>query len=222
MSHRYCSSSQDSRNGGVTSSMSASEKSVVMFSLVSGAPSARGCGACEISPAGVTRRDSFSTPFLPPRNTVRWPQLTRPARRCSNFLSMTLRIMAQGYQHRRSGQLGDDLDLHQEARIEEPLYLHPGDGGQVLLRVILETQIGNLQQSVHVGGVDGLLDDAIEAHTVGGERALETRIDGAHLTPHVVRRDQSAVGVRCHGARDVEGLVDQDRLRVPEVFLVSI
>ena len=91
ISHKYCSNSHVSPNGGVTSSISDSEKSVVMFSFVSGAPSAAGWRDCTMSPAGETRSDSFSTPLRPPRSTPRSPELMSPARRRSNILSTTLR-----------------------------------------------------------------------------------------------------------------------------------
>src|SRR5271156_3841452 len=124
MSHRYWSNSQVSWNGGVTSSISASEKSVVMFSFVSGAPRAAGCRVWEILPAGVARSDSFSTPLRPPRSTARSPELTSPETLRSNFLS-TDRAMCLGYQQPVSRELDDDLDFNEEAGIHEPLNLHP-------------------------------------------------------------------------------------------------
>src|SRR6185436_1616100 len=87
-SSRYCSSSHEVRNVGDTSSISASEKSVVMCSLVSAEPSARGCGVCARRPSAVTRSDSFSTPFLPPWTICGSPLLTSAASVCSNLRSM--------------------------------------------------------------------------------------------------------------------------------------
>ena len=52
ISHKYCSSSQVSPNGGVTSSIRDSEKSVVMCSLVSGAPRAAGMARLRDDAAG--------------------------------------------------------------------------------------------------------------------------------------------------------------------------
>src|ERR1700691_4001401 len=121
MSHKYCSSSQVSPNGGVTSSMSDSEKSVVMCSLVSGAPRASGCRVCTMSPPGETRSDSFSTPLRPPRNTPRSPELMSPARRRSNSLSTTLRNTSI----LDLRQLGNDLYFNKEPRIHQTLHLHP-------------------------------------------------------------------------------------------------
>jgi hypothetical protein len=66
---RYCSNSHVSPNGGVTSSISDSEKSVVMFSLVSGAPSTLGMPRLHDLARGETRKTPFSTPLRPPRNT---------------------------------------------------------------------------------------------------------------------------------------------------------
>src|SRR6201999_1555611 len=133
MSHRYCRSSQVSPKGGVTNSMSASEKSVVMCSLVNGAPSASGWRVCAIMPSGETRSDSFSTPLRPPRNTARSPELTSPASRRSKLLSTTLRNAILGFS--LSGQLGHDFYLHQETTIDQALHLHPGGGRQPLLAV---------------------------------------------------------------------------------------
>src|SRR6266851_6873691 len=121
MSQRYCNNSQLSRNGGVTNSISDSEKSVVMLSLVSGAPRAEGCGDWTISPSGDTRRDSFSTPLRPPRSTPRSPELMSPARRRSNILSTTLRNTSI----LDLRQLGNDLDLNEESRIHQTLHLYP-------------------------------------------------------------------------------------------------
>src|SRR5277367_4608593 len=121
ISHKYCSNSQVSPNGGLTSSMRDSEKSVVMFSLVSGAPRAAGWGVCTMSPAGETRSDSFSTPFRPPRNTPRSPELMSPARRRSNSLSTTLRNTSI----LDLRQFGNDLDFNEEPRIHQTLHLHP-------------------------------------------------------------------------------------------------
>src|SRR5688572_6212942 len=59
-----------------------------MLSLVSALPSARGCGDCAMRPSGVTRRDSFSTPRLPPCRTSGSPLLMSAARVRSNVLSM--------------------------------------------------------------------------------------------------------------------------------------
>jgi hypothetical protein len=73
---------------GDTSSMSASEKSVVMFSLVSALPSAAGCGVLAMRPSGVTRSDSFSTPLRPPWMICGSPLLISAARVCSNLRSM--------------------------------------------------------------------------------------------------------------------------------------
>src|SRR5277367_480775 len=120
MSHRYCKSSQDSPNGGVTSSIKDSEKSVVIFSFVSGAPSACGWRVCVISPLGRTRRDSFSTPLRPPRKTARSPELMSPARRRSKFLSTTLRNAILDSQALR--QLGDDFNLYQKTGIHQALH----------------------------------------------------------------------------------------------------
>src|SRR5208337_2084339 len=200
MSHRYCSNSQLSRNGGVTSSISDSEKSVVMCSLVSGAPNAKGCRVWTISPDGETRRDSFSTPLRPPRNTARAPELMSPASRRSNFLSTTLRntetprerksaLGRLGYLNlasiflkgepppginrgarRGSRQLRNHLDLHEEARVHQALHLHPGGRGQALLVVVVEAYIRGLQQSVHIRRKNSLLDDFIEIGAVCGER----------------------------------------------------
>ena len=50
--------------GGVTSSVRASEKSVVICGWVNGDPSTGGCGNCEILPSGDTRRLSFSRPIF--------------------------------------------------------------------------------------------------------------------------------------------------------------
>src|ERR1700692_4087021 len=121
ISHKYCSNSQVSPNGGVTSSISDSEKSVVMFSLVRGAPRTPGCGVCTMSPAGETRNDSFSTPLRPPRRTARSPELMSPARRRSNFLSTTLRNTSI----LDLRQLGNDLDFNEESRIHQTLHLYP-------------------------------------------------------------------------------------------------
>src|SRR6202011_1602528 len=121
ISHKYCSNSQVSPNGGVTSSISDSEKSVVMFSLVSGAPRAAGCRVCTMSPPGETRNDSFSTPLRPPRSTPRSPELMSPARRRSNFLSTTLRNTSI----LDLWQLGDALDFDEESRITRTLHLNP-------------------------------------------------------------------------------------------------
>src|ERR1700686_486809 len=121
ISHKYCSNSHVSPNGGVTSSISDSEKSVVMFSLVSGAPRAAGCRVCTMSPAGETRKDSFSTPLRPPRSTPRSPEFMSPARRRSNFLSTTLRNTSI----LDLRQLGDDLDFNEESRIHQTLPLYP-------------------------------------------------------------------------------------------------
>src|ERR1700731_3728805 len=115
MSHRYCSNSQVSPNGGVTSSISDSEKSVVIFSLVRGAPRAAGCRVCTMSPAGETRNDSFSTPLRPPRSTPRSPELMSPPMGRSNILSTTLRNTSiLGLR-----QLGNYLDLNEESRIHQ-------------------------------------------------------------------------------------------------------
>src|SRR5450432_1768160 len=134
MSHRYCTSSQVSPNGGVTSSIRDSEKSVVMFSLVSGAPSAKGWRVRASSPAGSTRSDSRSTPLRPPRSTPRSPELTRPASRLSNFLSTVVRTMQL-----KSWQFGDYLDLDEKAGIDQTLHLNPGSRRQAFLVVELET-----------------------------------------------------------------------------------
>src|SRR5450631_962416 len=148
MSQRYCSNSQLSRNGGVTSSISDSEKSVVMLSLVSGAPRAEGCGDWTIAPSGDTRRDSFSTPLRPPRSTPRSPELMSPARRRSKVLSTTLRnnetprgtptgASRLGYLNPcQSRQLRNDLYLHEEAGIHQTLHLHPRGSGQTLFVVV--------------------------------------------------------------------------------------
>src|SRR5580658_3149901 len=136
MSHKYCSNSHVSPNGGVTSSISDSEKSVVMFSLVSGAPSACGCRVCTMSPAGETRNDSFSAPLRPPRNTPRSPEFTSPATRRSKILSTRLcnaSILDLW-------QLGDDLDLHEKSRIYQSLHLYPRCRRQPLFVVKLEPQ----------------------------------------------------------------------------------
>src|SRR5260221_14431331 len=117
----YCSNSHVAPNGGVTSSISDSEKPVVMFSLVSGAPRAAGCRVCTMSPAGETRNDSFSTPLRPPRSTPRSPELMSPARRRSNILSTTLRNTSI----LDLRQVGNDLDLNDESRIDQTLHLYP-------------------------------------------------------------------------------------------------
>src|SRR6202790_1973562 len=122
MSHKYCSNSQVSPNGGVTSSMRDSGKSVVMFSFERGAPRASGCRVCTMSPAGETRSDSFSTPLRPPRNTPRSPELMSPARRRSNCLSTTLRNTSFLDCPR---QLCNHLDLHEEPRVGQTLHLDP-------------------------------------------------------------------------------------------------
>src|ERR1700675_3273468 len=121
MSHKYCNSSQVSPNGGVTSSISDSEKSVVICSLVRGAPNACGWRVCAMTPSGETRKDSFSTPLRPPRSTARSPELMSPARRRSNFLSTTLRNTSI----LDLRQLGDDLDFNEESRIHQTLHLYP-------------------------------------------------------------------------------------------------
>src|SRR5277367_4411546 len=122
MSHRYCSNSQVSPKGGVTSSIRDSEKSVVMFSFVSGAPRLEGCRDCTMSPAGETRSDSFSAPLRPPRSTPRSPELMSPATRRSNILSTTLRnIFTRSYLR----QLRNDLDFDEEARVHQTLHLNP-------------------------------------------------------------------------------------------------
>src|SRR5580658_6256625 len=87
-SSRYCSSCQLCLKAGVTSSISDSEKSVVMCSLVSAEPSAAGCGVCARCPSGATRSDSFSTPLSPPCSTCGSPLLMSAARRLSKTRSM--------------------------------------------------------------------------------------------------------------------------------------
>src|SRR5688500_9824006 len=59
-----------------------------MCSLASAAPSDAGCGVWAIFPVGVTRSDSFSSPFLPPCKTRASPELMRAARRPSKTRSM--------------------------------------------------------------------------------------------------------------------------------------
>src|ERR1700676_4138920 len=125
ISHKYCSNSHVSPNGGVTSSISDSEKSVVMFSLVSGAPRAAGCRVCTMSPAGETRKDSFSTPLRPPRSTPRSPEFMSPARRRSNCLSTTLRKPRSPIVLRRLWQLRNHLDFNEEPRVDQTLHLNP-------------------------------------------------------------------------------------------------
>src|ERR1700733_9913462 len=115
MSHRYCSNSHDSPNGGVTNSIKASEKSVVMCSLVNGAPRASGWRVSAIAPSGDTRSDSFSTPLRPPRNIPRSPELTSPARRRSKFLSTTLRNAILDSDLLVLWQLSHDFYLHEES-----------------------------------------------------------------------------------------------------------
>src|SRR4051812_34387277 len=67
--------------------MSASEKSVVMCSFVSAEPSERGCDERARSPFGLTRSDSFSTPFRPPCRICGSPLLIRAERRRSKTRS---------------------------------------------------------------------------------------------------------------------------------------
>src|SRR6202522_2177630 len=141
ISHKYCSNSQVSPKGGVTSSIRDSEKSVVMCSLVSGAPRAGGWRVCAMSPEGETRSDSFSTPLRPPRSTPRSPELTSPASRRSNNLSTTLRNTSildcrSPIRFRVDlGQLGNDLDFNHESRVHQTLHLYPRNRRQALLVV---------------------------------------------------------------------------------------
>src|SRR5258708_28918822 len=140
ISHTYCSNSHVSPNGGVTSSISDSEKSVVMFSLVSGAPRPAGCRVCAMSPAGETRNDSFSTPLRPPRSTPRSPELMSAARRRSNFLSTTLRNTSI----LDLRQLGDDLDFNEESRIHQTRHMYPAERRHSLYVGIIEPQARRL------------------------------------------------------------------------------
>src|SRR5271155_4217595 len=155
MSHKYCKSSQVSPNGGVTSSIKDSEKSVVMCSLLSGAPRLSGWRVSAMCPSGRTRKDSFSTPLRPPRNTDGSPELTRPARRRSKFLSTTLR---NRYSRSTLRQLGNNFDLHEESAIDQTLHLHPRGGRQSFLVVVLEAQIRGFQQCVHIRRIYRFLD----------------------------------------------------------------
>ena len=87
------------------------------------AESGRDAGSARSSPAGETRSDSFSTPLRPPRSTPRSPELMSPARRRSNcpvdhvtqYLDPLIGL----------GQLGNDLDFHEESRIHQTLHLYP-------------------------------------------------------------------------------------------------
>ena len=144
-------------NGGVTSSISDSEKSVVMCSLVSGAPSAAGCGVCDDLAAGDTRSDSFSTPLRPPSQHGPFARIDEPGQPALEFPvdHVTQHLNLKNANQRQSDrileladcrahpqwQLGDDLDFHQETRVHQPLHLHPGGRRQPLLVVVLETQI---------------------------------------------------------------------------------
>src|ERR1700729_1285327 len=132
MSHRYCNSSQVSPKGGGTSSIKDSEKSVVMFSLVSGAPRSCGWRLCAISPSGKVRSDSFSTPLRPPRSTAFSPEFINPATRRSKFRSTTFRT----YLNLGLRQLCDDFDLHEKARVDQALHLRPGGRWQPFLVVV--------------------------------------------------------------------------------------
>ena len=76
-----------------------------------------------MSPSGVTRSDSFSTPFAAAAQYAAFAGIDQPARRRSNFLSTTLRNTLIPMSNLR--QLGDDLDLHEESRIHQTLHLHP-------------------------------------------------------------------------------------------------
>src|ERR1700731_1712514 len=219
MSHRYCSNSQVSPNGGVTSSMRDSEKSVVMFSLVSGAPRAWGCRVCASSPVGDTRSDSFSTPLRPPRSTPRSPELMSPASRRSNCLSTTLRNTSNLDCLR---QLRNDLDFDKKPRVHQTLHLHPRGRRQPFLLVILQPQVGGLQQGIHVGRINGLFDDLAETGPMRGERAPYIAVGGAHLPGHIAGCHQSPVFIRRHRAGNIQGFVDQHGLGITEILLVGV
>src|ERR1700676_3568915 len=222
MSHKYCSNSQVSPNGGVTSSMRDSEKSVVMFSFERGAPRASGCRVCTMSPAGETRSDSFSTPLRPPRSTPRSPELMSPARRRSNCLSTTLRKPRSPIVLRRLWQLRNHLDFNEEPRVDKRLHLTPGARRQPLFVEILEPQVGGFHQGVHIGRIDRLFDDLAETGPMRGERAAYIGVDGAHLPGHIARCHQLPVLIRSHRAGNIQRFVDQHGLGIAEVLLVGI
>src|SRR5215472_11584606 len=131
-SSRYCSSSQLCVNAGVTSSISDSEKSVVMCSLVSADPSAAGCGACARWPSGVTRSDSFSTPLRPPCRTCGSPLLTREARRRSKTRSMAALLMGFASKPLPAHAARQHLVEHPEVRAEAVERMGEGRGPVLL------------------------------------------------------------------------------------------
>ena len=159
-----------------------------------------------IQPVGSTRSDSFSTPLRPPRSTAALAGIDQPGERARNSVD-----------HLRSFP-----SAHGSSATTSICTRKPGSTrrctctqevvGSRSLSVVLESQVGGLQQRVHVGGVNGFFDDLVEVGAMGLQRAPYVVVGRAHLPGHVARGNQAAVLVRGDRAGNIQGFIDQHGL----------